>query len=83
MSHTMLQALLDGELVARGVSNPVNGEALLDVNLRKPPGNYTLRFEVMAMDDVLYTTMNITVTGCGPGEVTLTGTVYEPKWLLA
>lgn len=61
--------MLDGRPLARNSSDPVTGEALLNINLQKPPGTYQLVFEVMAMNDELNTNMSVTVVGCGPGEV--------------
>ena len=64
-----LQAVLDGRPLARNSSNPVTGEALLNINLLKPPGTYQLVFEVMAMNDEVNT--NVTVD-CRPGEFNVT-----------
>lgn len=66
------QAVLDGRPVARNTSSPVTGEALLNINLLRPPGTYPLIFEVMAMGDALNTNMSVTVAPCGPGEVIIT-----------
>jgi hypothetical protein len=71
-ARVLLQAVLHGRPVARNTSDPVTGEALLNINLQQPPGTYGLSFEVMAMGEALHTNMSVTVAPCGPGEVNIT-----------
>jgi hypothetical protein len=66
------QAMLGDVLAGRGQSSPVNGEVVLDVDLRQPPGSYALQFSVVALTEV-NTSMTVQVQGCGPGEVTVPG----------
>lgn len=63
------QAVLDGRPLARNSSSPVTGEAMLNINLQKPPGTYHLAFEVMAMNEELNTNITVTVVECGAGDV--------------
>jgi hypothetical protein len=68
-----LQAVLDNRPVARNSSDPVTGEGLLNINLQRPPGTYSLLFEVMGLNAELNTNMTVTVAACGPGETFVEG----------
>ena len=72
MLHACVQAMLGDKLVARGESSPVNGEAVLDVDLRNSPGSYVLQFSVISLPSV-NTSLPVEVQGCGPGEVSVAG----------
>lgn len=67
-----VQAMLGDVLVGRGQSSPVDGEVVLDVDLRQPPGSYTVQFSVVALT-MVNTSTTVQVQGCGPGEVTVPG----------
>jgi hypothetical protein len=65
--------VLDSRPVARNSSDPVTGEGLLNINLQRPPGTYSLLFEVMGLNAELNTNMTVTVAACGPGETFVEG----------
>jgi hypothetical protein len=68
-----VQAVLDGRPVARNSSDPVTGEGLLNINLQRPPGTYSLLLEVMGMNAELNTNMSLTVAPCSPGATLVEG----------
>jgi hypothetical protein len=71
-----LQAVLDGRPVARNSSDPVTGEGLLNINLQRPLGVYSLLFEVLGLSAELHTNMTVTVAPCEPGETYVEGVLY-------
>ena len=69
-----LQAEIDGQPLARNVSDPVTGEAYLNINLQRNPGEYNLTFAVMGTSaEDLSTNVEVRVVDCGPGQVNVTG----------
>jgi hypothetical protein len=51
----------------------VTGEGLLNINLQRPPGTYSLLLEVMGMNAELNTNMSLTVAPCSPGATLVEG----------
>ena len=68
------QAMLGEELVGRRESSAVNGEVVLDVDLRQPPGSYALEFSVVSLSPPVNTSMTVRVEKCTLGEVSVPGT---------
>jgi len=64
--------MLGDKLVGRLQTSPVNGEGVLDVDVRNAPGNYTLQFLVSSLNTI-NASLTLKVQGCGPGEVAVAG----------